>query len=263
MPAVPVRDGVEIAYDEAGTGPPLVFLHGVGSTRAAWDGELRALSDRWRCVAIDLRGSGASRAPATSISLVVFAADVAQVVDHLGDIPAHVCGLSLGAIVALHLWAQRPDLVRSLILADAWAVHGEAAAALPQRLAAIDATPMEQLARERMPRVLGPSAPAELVERAIAEMAGKDRASYRRSNEVLWGADVSDIARTVRAPTLVLVGELDTVTPPALNRRLAELIPGGRFAVIPGAGHLSNQENPAEFHRLVREFLCEVGESSR
>jgi 3-oxoadipate enol-lactonase len=103
--------------------------------------------------------------------------------------------------------------------------------------------------------VLAPNADPALVDRAIEVMAGKDRAAYRRSNEVLWGADMRTVATTVRVPALVLVGELDRITPPALSEELAGLIPGSRPAVIPGAGHLSNEERPAEFNSAVTAFL--------
>jgi 3-oxoadipate enol-lactonase len=255
MPAIELRDGVSLHYLEAGEGTPLVLLHGVGSVARTWDAQLAELSDRWRCIAVDLRGSGESRAPAPSISIDAFAADAAELVRAL-DGPAHVCGLSLGGVVALRLAATEPEAVRSLVIADSWAYHPAAAAALPERLRVIDATDMDELARQRMPAVYGPAAPPALVERGIAAMAAKDRACYRRSNEVLWGTDLREEALRIRAPALVLVGERDTVTPPPLSEELASLLPDARYALIPDAGHLSNEENPAAFNVAVREFLA-------
>lgn len=168
----------------------------------------------------------------------------------------------MGAIVALQLWAARPAAVLSLVLADAWAYHKEAQGGLPERMAAIDATSMAELARARMRAVVAPHASRELVERSIAVMAGKDRHCYRRSNEVLWGADMRAVARTVTVPTLVLVGELDRVTPPELSAELPSLIPLARLAVIPGAGQLSNEENPDAFNTEVCRFLGTTVEAS-
>jgi 3-oxoadipate enol-lactonase len=255
--------GVELAYEERGSGSAILFLHGVGSDRTAWRPQLAAFGDGFRCVAVDCRGHGESAAPAELIGIPRFAADAAELIERLGLGTAHVCGLSMGGIVALQMWADRPELVRSLILADCWAYHPAAAAGLPERLRAIDSTPLPELARSRMPAVLAPGADPELLARVIEVMAAKDPACYRRSNEVLWGADMRRVAATVRVPALVLVGELDRITPPVLSEELAGLLPGARLEVISGAGHLSNEERPAEFNRAVRRFVDPTPSSPR
>jgi 3-oxoadipate enol-lactonase len=251
-------DDAVLAYDEAGSGPTLLFLHGVGSDRRTWAGQLRRFGSGHTALALDLRGHGDSQAAPASISIERFAADCAELIGRVGAGPAHVCGLSLGGIVALQLWADRPELVRSMILADSWAYHPEAAAGLPARLAGIDARPLPELAAERMPMVVGPGADPALVARAVEVMAGKDPAAYRRSNEVLWGVDMRTVAAGVRIPTLVLVGELDVITPPALSEELAALIPGARLVVIPATGHLSNEVNAAAFDAALAAFVQEV-----
>jgi 3-oxoadipate enol-lactonase len=249
---------VELAYEERGSGSAILFMHGVGSERTTWRPQLAGLGDGFRCVAVDCRGHGESAAPAESISIPRFAADTAELIGGLGLGTAHVCGLSMGGIVALQLWADRPELVRSLILADCWAYHGAAAAGLADRLRAIDTTSMPELARDRMPAVLAPGADPELLARVIEVMAAKDRACYRRSSEVLWGADMRRVAATVRVPALVLVGELDRIAPPELSEELARLVPGARLEVITGAGHLCNEERPVEFNRALVSFIERV-----
>ncbi len=246
---------MRLAHDAVGSGEAVVFLHGVGSDRRTWAPQLAAFAPGHLAVAADCRGHGGSRAAAGSISMATFAADVAELIEELWAGPAHVCGLSMGALIGLQLWADRPDLVRSLVLAAGWAHHPAAAAGLDARLAAIDATSLPVLARQRMPAVLGPTAAPDLVERAVAAMAGKDPACYRRSNQVLWATDMRGVAPNVRVPTLVLVGELDTVTPPALSAELAALIPGARLEVLAGTGHLANEENPAAFNAALRRHL--------
>lgn len=254
MPSLRLK-GVRLVYDAAGSGVPLIFMHGVGSDRTTWRRQMDGFAARHLSVAVDLRGHGESIAGPETISLAAWAADIAALVEALGAGPAHLCGLSLGAIVALELWRQRRESVRSLVLADSWAYHPQAAAGLGARLAAIDSTPLPELAHERMPAVLGPGADPELLERAIGVMAAKDRACYRRSNEVLWGADMRSVASTVAVPTTVLVGELDRITPPALSEELAGLVPGSRLVVIPAAGHLSNEEDPTAFNAALAKHL--------
>ncbi len=186
----------------------------------------------------------------------VFAADVAALIQRLGNGPAHVCGLSMGGIVALTLWRDRPDLVRSLILADTWANHPNAAAGQAERLAAIDAATMPDLARKRMPAIYGPGTDPDVVNRGVMAFARLDKAAYRAASADLWTQDLRHVARTVTVPALVLVGEHDTLTPPALAEELAGLIPGARLRVIPGSGHLSNEENPAAFNAALAEHLA-------
>ncbi|HLQ62412.1 MAG TPA: alpha/beta fold hydrolase [Candidatus Acidoferrales bacterium] len=255
MPSLELKDA-RLAYERRGMGPLVVFLHGVGSTKETWTGQLRRFGRGHLAAALDLRGHGGSTCDPSTISLEAFAADTAALIGHLAAGPAHVCGLSMGGIVALQLWRDRPDVVRSLVLCDTWAFHPEAAAGQEARLRAIDGSGMEELARARMPLVYAPAAPAELVERGVAVMAAKDKAAYRRSSEVLWRADMRSVAAGVRVPALVLVGAEDRITPVPLSEELARLIPGARLAVIEGAGHLTNEERPADFNRALAQHLA-------
>jgi 3-oxoadipate enol-lactonase len=186
-----------------------------------------------------------------------FAADTSAVIQALGRGQAHVCGLSMGGIVALHLWRDHPEVVLSLVLADTWAWHPVAAVGQDARLAAIDANDMASLARMRMPAVYGPGAAPLLVQRGVETFASLDKSVYRAASDDLWGVDMRGVAGSVTVPTLVLVGEHDSIAPPDLSRELAGLIPGAQLVVIPDASHLPNEENPGAFNQAVRTFLEE------
>ena len=254
MPILELPDA-RIAYDLAGSGPPIVFLHGVGSNRQTWRAQIEAFSATHTAVAIDARGYGDSWTRPDTVSMARFAADTAAVIQAVGGGRAHVCGLSMGGIVALHLWRDHPDVVLSLVLADSWAWHPAAAAGQDARLAAIDASDMASLARIRMPAVYGPGAAPPLVERGVETFASLGKSVYRAATAELWGVDMRGVAGSVTVPTLVLVGEHDSIAPPHLSRELAGLIPGAQLVVIPDAGHLPNEENPAAFNQAVRSFL--------
>ena len=254
MPILELPDA-RIAYDLAGIGPPIVFLHGVGSNRQTWRAQIEAFSATHTAVAIDARGYGDSWTRPDTVSMARFAADTAAVIQAVAGGHAHVCGLSMGGIVALHLWRDHPEVVLSLVLADSWAWHPAAAAGQDARLAAIDATDMASLARIRMPAVYGPAAAPPLVQRGVETFASLDKSVYRAATAELWGVDMREVAGSVTVPTLVLVGEHDSIAPPHLSRELAGLIPGAQFVVIPDAGHLPNEENPAAFNQAVRSFL--------
>ncbi len=168
MPILELPDA-RIAYDvepstargggqAGGSGPPIVFLHGVGSNRQTWRAQLEEFSATHTAVAIDARGYGGSWTRPDTVSMARFAADTASVIHAVGGGHAHVCGLSMGGIVGLHLWRDHPQVVLSLVLADTWAWHPVAAAGQDARLAAVDANDMPSLARMRMPAVYGPGA---------------------------------------------------------------------------------------------------------
>ncbi|MBJ7603072.1 MAG: alpha/beta fold hydrolase [Candidatus Dormibacteraeota bacterium] len=254
MPTLQLSDG-SIHYDVAGSGVPLIFLHGVGSSARTWTGQVKDFGRTHLAVAPDLRGYGRSVAAAETVSTRRFAADIAALIEDLNAGPAHVCGLSMGGIVALNLWRDRPELVRSLALADTWATHPSAVATQPQRLAEIDAATMPELSRARMPAVYGPDAPPAMVELGVRVFASLDKAVYRAASADLWTQDLRDVAGSVTVPTLVLVGEHDTITPPPLAEELARLIPGARLVVVAGAGHLTNEENPDAFNAALAGLL--------
>ena len=258
MPRLRLGDAV-LAYDAAGAGAPIVFLHGVGSNRSTWAGQLAEFGRDHLAVAVDMRGYAESEADPSTVSLPTFALDVAALIDHLGAGPAHVCGLSMGGLVALHLWRERRDAVRSLVLCDTFASHPVAAAGHPKRMAEIEASTMPELARARMPAVYAPTTDKAVVERGIAVYAKLDKEVYRAASDEVWLQRLEDVARSVTVRTLVLVGEHDTITPPPLSEVLHALIPKSRLALIPAAGHLVNEENPTAFNGLVREFLYELG----
>jgi pimeloyl-ACP methyl ester carboxylesterase len=249
------RPDAVIAYEAAGEGSPLLFLHGVGSSRQTWRRQLDFFSERYLSVAMDCRGYGESVTSINTVSMTAFAADAAALIRDLGRGPAHVCGLSMGGIVALTLWRDAPEVIGSLVLADTWAHHPTAAAAQEQRLAQIDSTSMSNLARQRMPAVYGPHAAADLVERGVRLFAAIRKDVYRSASADLWIADRRQVAATVTVPTLILVGELDSITPTNLSAELTRLIPGSRLTVIPGVGHLANEEAPEIFNHEVDKFL--------
>ena len=238
MPTLRVP-GATIHYEQAGAGEPLVFLHGVGSSSHTWAGQLAHFAGRYLAVAPDMRGYARSTTDPATVSMARFAADVAELIDHLDAGPAHVCGLSMGGIVALTLWRDHPA----------------AAANQRERLSAIDAASMRDLAGARMPAIYGPNASPALIEAGVSAFARLDKAPYRAASADLWTQDLRQVARTVTVPALVLVGEQDPLTPLPLSEELASLIPNARLVMLERAGHLSNEENPPAFNEALDSFL--------
>lgn len=243
-----------IGFSEAGSGgTPLVFLHGVGSDKSVWAPQIEHFGKSRRAVAFDYPGYGDSDPAAQGAGRDDFAAAILAAMDSLSIERAHVCGLSLGGVVAIALHAAAPERCESLILADTFAVHPDGRGINERSVAA--SADLRALAEARVDVLLAQPADPAIRAEVVETMAKIDPAAYRIGAEAVWLADQRDRAAAIGVPTLVVCGAEDKVTPPALSRELAALIPGARYAEIPGAGHLSNLEQPGAFNRLVGEFV--------
>lgn len=252
-----------IAWRQAGPAdaPSVVFLHGLGGTRLAWEPQLEGLSDRFRCIAWDLPGYGGS-APIEPLTFWAAADAVARLLDVLGVERADLVGLSMGGQIAQYVALAHPGRVRRLVLADTsyrFGADGTDPEAWKRlRLDALDAglTPAD-IAPRVLDSIAAPGFGGRERSRLVAAFALIESDGLRAAVEMLPSHDTSARLGEITAPTLVLVGEHDTETPHEYAEYLAEHIPGARLAVIPGAGHLPPSEQPAEFNRLVTEFLRE------
>lgn len=238
-------------------GIPLLFLHGVGSDRHAWSRQLSAFGTERLALAIDYPGYGDS-APIAGATRRTFADAALAVMDALGLERAHVCGLSLGGVVALQMSEVAPGRVVSLVLTDTFARHPEGSAILERSLAGASELGMRGLAEARADALLAQPADADLRREVVETMAAIDPAAYALAAEAVWLADQRRAAAQVTCPTLVLCGSADRITPPVLSEELKAMIPGSGLVEIAGAGHLSNMEQPAVFNRILAAFLAEV-----
>jgi 3-oxoadipate enol-lactonase len=258
------RIGSGIGVDEAGTGDavPILFLHGVGSDKSVWAPQLAHFGRSRRTLAFDYPGYGESDPVTAGTTRDDFAAAILAAMDALGIERAHVCGLSLGGVVAIAMHHAAPERCVSLIIADSFAVHPDGPAIHERATNASRTLTMKQLAEQRTPVLLAPGATEELRDEVCRTMARIEPDAFRVGTEAVWLADQRDRVAAIRVPTLVICGTEDHVTPPTLSRELAHLIPGAQYAPIEDAGHLSNLERPDEFNNLVGAFLRGVDSRS-
>lgn len=249
-------------------GPPVVLLHGIGGGQAVWTWPASGTADAvaeagFRAVAVDLPGYGASAA-LKPCEASCMARQIGRLIDRLGAGRAIVVGHSLGGMVALELWSERPDAVRALVLACSSAAFGKPdgdwqARFVAERLAPLDAgLGMAGLAAKIVPSMVAPQARAEACEQAIAIMSQVPEATYRAVLRSIVSFDRRALLPTITVPVLCLAGEHDRTAPPQVVQGLAERIPGARFDVIEGAGHLVNLEQPDAFHAALCRFLGSV-----
>lgn len=249
-----------IGYLEQGSGAatPIVFLHGVGSDKSVWVLQIDHFGRSRRAVAFDYPGYGESEF-AEGATRDDYAASILSAMDALGIERAHVCGLSLGGVVAIAMHAAAADRCSTLIIADSFAVHPDGQAIRDRSVAASQAMSMRELAEARAGLLLGSAATPGLKTDVIDTMAAIDAAAYRLGAAAVWLADQRERAAAIDVPTLILVGDEDAITPPALSEELNRLVPGSRLERIASAGHLANAEQPQAFNLAIESFLARLG----
>ncbi len=252
---------IGVSETGAGSATPILFLHGVGSDKSVWRPQLAHFGSSRRAIAIDYPGYGESELDAGA-TRDDFARAAFATLDALGIERAHVCGLSLGGIIAIAMHALAPARCASLILADSFAIHPDGQAIHDRAVAASHAMTMRDLAEARAPLLLGAAASDAIKREVIATMGAIESAAYRQGAAAVWLADQQTRAAAIDVPTLVLVGEEDRITPPSLSRALAEIVgsaaphrPPVTFVTIAQAGHLANLEQPVAFNAAVNRFI--------
>jgi 3-oxoadipate enol-lactonase len=254
--------GVAIGYDEAGVGDhtPIVFLHGVGSDKSVWRPQLEHFRKERRAIAFDYPGYGDSDPAPEGTTRDDYASIILAAMTELGVQRAHLCGLSLGGVVAIAMYHAWPKRAASLILADTFADHPDGRAIYERSLGASE--DMRALAESRVDVLLAQPADPAVRSEVIETMARIEPAAYRTGAEAVWLAEQRDRAQAVRIPTLVLCGTEDRITPPALSTALTKLIPGAHYDAIERAGHLTNLEQPQAFTTRVGAFIRGVDSRS-
>ena len=248
-----------LAWRERGRGDPVLFLHGLGGSRSSWEPQLAGLSAGFRCIAWDMPGYGAS-APEAPLTFAAIADAVARLLDAAGVERAHLVGESFGGMHALHVALRHPDRVGRLVLANTSPAFGldgtDPDAWRGTRLAPLDAglTPAD-IAEQVLTSVAGPALTDDVLAMRVAGFARIPVAGLRAAVECLPTHDVRDRLDEIASPALVIAGELDTETPSAYSRTLADGLQNAELVVLDGVGHLSVSEAPQTFNRLVRDFL--------
>jgi pimeloyl-ACP methyl ester carboxylesterase len=252
--------GLELAYDEAGSGTPLLLVHGWPLDRTMWAGQLGGLGTYARVLAPDLRGFGGStvRPPYT---IDQYADDLVAFLDALGLARAVVCGLSMGGYVAFSMLRRHRERVRGLVLADtrATADTDEGRENRRKQIALIEQEGMSALAERQLQPMIG---------RTTLERQPELAASVRRmmasvpSEGAIGGLramadrpDSTAMLASIDVPTVVVGGAEDGITPPSVLRAMSAQIPSSRVEIIEQAGHVSPLERPAAFNHVVSEFL--------
>jgi pimeloyl-ACP methyl ester carboxylesterase len=244
---------------EMGQGPPVILLHGYPLDGAMWSGVARVLARRFRVLKPDLPGRGETAAP--SEGRLEDSADFLQAILEALPAPAGLAGFSMGGYVSLALARRRPARLASLALVDtrASADDDSGKAKRNEAIATVRSSGVAPIAEAMVPRLLGPLSlsNADLVERVRRiilrqkpETIEADLAAMRDR------PDSRDFLPEISIPTLVVVGDADTLTPPSDSQEMAAAIPGARLVTIAGAGHLAPMERPGAVAAALGDFFA-------
>jgi 3-oxoadipate enol-lactonase len=252
-------NGIEIAYEDVGTGPPVVLLHGFALSREMWRPQVAALAAEHRVVAPDLRGFGESGG--TPARLDDLAADVRALVTHLQLPPFVLGGFSLGGYVLFRYLARYGNGIEGLMLLDTRA-EADTAEGKARRAAAIariategpDGFLDEFLRQMITPGTLA-ARPEIVAEARRIVSAASAKALAAALQAMADRPDSFPLLPKIAVPVLIVVGEADQLTPPDSARRMQAAISGSTLAIIPDAGHLSNLEQPGRFNAAMLEYL--------
>jgi pimeloyl-ACP methyl ester carboxylesterase len=253
-------NGLRIGFEGAGSGPPVVLLHGyIGDGPATWRDQLDGLADICTVVAWDAPGAGASSDPPEPFGMADYADCLAGFVEAVGLDRPHVVGLSFGGALAIELAHRHPGVARSLVIVSGYAGW---AGSLPtdvgrQRLAqalTLSELPAAELVDALLPTMFAvPPAPAAL-ERFTASV----RALHPRGFRAMARASAEDLRPalpTIDVPTLVVSGDQDVRAPLAVAEHLHASIAGSTLTVLRGVGHVCNLEAPGPFNETLRAWL--------
>jgi 3-oxoadipate enol-lactonase len=241
--------------------PTLVLLHAFPLMAEMWAPQLRTMPGDWRALAPDLAGFGESDDREPVVSLDDYAKDVLGMLDALGIRDAVIGGLSMGGYTALALFRLAPGRFRGIVLADTRAESDTPQGRLSRQalLARLDVGGPAAVADEMAPKLLGPTTQrrqpaleAHIRQRILANRPSGIANAIRR---MMARSDSTEVLARITCPALVMVGEEDVLTPPDAARAMHRPIPGATLTLIPGAGHLSNVEQPEAFNEALHGFL--------
>lgn len=266
MPHVHVN-GVRLYHEIHGQGEPVVLLNGIMQSTAGWSRQVRELSRRYRVIVHDFRGQGASDKPDEEYTWTMHVEDLRALLDHLGVERVHVVGVSYGAETGMHFALAHPERVRSLVVgtatsevtplirawADAWAVA----------CATRDGYCFQKL---YSPSIFGNAyyaAKAGWLDERAREFGQVVTPEWFEGLERLLrnflSLDLTPRLGGIKAPTLVVAGEMDVLKPVAQSRIIRDGIPGAEMLVMADCGHVAVLEKPGEFMTAVAGFLARHG----
>jgi pimeloyl-ACP methyl ester carboxylesterase len=257
---------VEIYYEEDGEGAPLLLIPGFGTGLWIWFKQVPAFAKKFRAITFDPRGISRSTAPDEPVTIRTIADDAAELLRALSIESAHILGASFGGFVAQEFALSYPRMTRSLLLcctSFGGPRHVAPSVETLQALASTKGLNTQERVRENLLLAFSPwfiERHREEVEQVIELRAQNfvPEHAYLHQLQAALAFNTEERVSQVKAPTLVLTGDADTIVPPENSRNLAALIPHARLVLIAGGSHTFFIEQAEEFNAAIIEFIEEV-----
>ncbi|MEA2736406.1 MAG: hypothetical protein QOE14_2857 [Humisphaera sp.] len=263
-------NGTTIFFEESaraggggGAGVPIVLLHGFPLDSRVWRAQRDALSDKQRVITPDLRGFGRSSS-ADAFTMESIADDIHALLKEIGALPAILGGLSMGGYAALAYAKKYPADLKGLLLIDtrAEADTAQGREGRQKMIDAVRAKGSSAAAEAMMPKMLAPDTPAKSpdVARELRTIM-ESQPPLTIENALIALRDRPDYCKdlaSIPVPTLILVGESDAITPPAMAETLNKNIPKSKLVIVKNAGHMSPMEQPGQVNDAIRNFVQSI-----
>ena len=253
------NDGASIAWESFGAsdGPVIVFSHSLGLDSSTWQPQVEALVDNFRIVLVDSRGHGKSTTSSVPFTLERLAGDVLAAATGAGADRFHLCGISMAGQIALWAAINRPERLRSIVVANTAARIGTQQS-WAERAAAIRSGGMRSITEAAKRRFFSADLlyrRPEWFEDTIATLESCNPIAYIACCEMLGHIDLTADVAAISLPTLIIAGALDPTANVDQARWLHERIRGSELTVLEGAAHLSNLDRAEDFTGAMRSFL--------
>jgi len=250
-----------ISVDYCGQGEMVLFLHGIGGNKKNWKNNINFFSKNFLTVAWDTRGYGDSDDYNGELDFDNILDDLKKVIDFFKKTRAHIVGLSMGGQIATLFYDKYPNYVKTLTLCD---THFGLSNLSPTEIEKFINLRKEPLLNGKVPKDIAPSVASTLIgdtnnisayNQLVESMSLLHKESYLKTIESSMRTEHRHIFKNIKVPTLIMVGELDTLTPPSMSKSIMNEIKGSYLKIIPKAGHLINIEEPDIFNQNLIQFL--------
>ncbi|MCP4541762.1 MAG: alpha/beta fold hydrolase [Chloroflexi bacterium] len=257
MPKLHIRD-IDLYYETAGQGQPILFIHGLGSSSRDWELQVAVFAKTHQTVTIDVRGHGQSDKPPGPYSVPLFATDTAALIQSLGIAPTHVVGISMGGMIAFQLAVSAPDLVKSLVIVNSgpelvlrtWKERLNGL----QRLLIVRLMGMRKMGEVLGNRLFPKPEQEELRQMFVERWAKNNKRAYYDAMRGLVGWSVTDRLGEIHCPTLIIAADED-YTPISLKQEYVAQMPRAELVVIEDSRHATPVEQPEQFNQALVTFL--------
>jgi 3-oxoadipate enol-lactonase len=253
-----------LTVDEAGMGELVLFMHGIGGNRTNWTRQVQRFGDHFLAVAWDARGYNGSEDYDGELDFSDFARDILRLLKFYGRRKLHLVGLSMGGRIAQDFYALFPQHVATLTIVASFTGFQNFSEADRQKFLSLRLKPLVEEGKE--PRdiapvvartLCSPNATEEQYQRLVASMAALHKGSYVKTVKATTLYNRTAELDRIAVPTLLVFGEADTLTTPAMGQEMHSRIKGSKLVVVPKSGHLVNLEQPDAFEAALEPFLFE------